>query len=651
MATRTDRADTTRAPEAEAPSLERRLDEAVRQGSHALYDRQRADGHWCFELEADCTIPAELILMMHFVDELDEALMRKLAVYLRMQQGEHGGWPLYWNGDLDVSASVKAYWALKLAGDAPDEEHMERAREAILARGGAARSNVFTRIAMALFGEVPWRATPMVPVEIMLLPRWFPFHLDKVSYWTRTVVVPLAILCSRRARAEHAPGDTLRELFVVPPEEERDWFPVRSKLNRLFLWTERALRVFEPLIPGFVRRRATRKAEAWILERLNGTEGLGAIFPAMVNAYEALILLGYPEDHAARRTAREAIQRLVVEHDDWAYCQPCVSPVWDTALAALALLEVRKFEADVALEDALTRASSWLAANQVLDGPADWRSQRPELAPGGWPFQYQNGHYPDLDDTAVAAWALFEFAPRRYAEPVRRAADWVRGMQSRNGGFGAFDADNTHYVLNEIPFADHGALLDPPTADVSGRCATLFGLLARAEDGDALDRSLDYLFAEQEEDGAWFGRWGTNYVYGTWSVLMGLEQVDDPRVAEALRRAVRWLEDRQQADGGWGESNASYATQALRGRGIESTPFQTAWALLGLLAAGQRDSPAVERAVQFLLQTQGRDGLWHSDEFTAPGFPRVFYLRYHGYTAYFPLWALARYRRERRQVR
>lgn len=619
----------------------RRISAAVERARDALLAAQHPDGYWCFELEADCTIPAEYILMMHFLGEVDEALQSKLVAYLRSRQQENGGWPLYPGGELDLSCTVKAYYALKLAGNAPGEKHMRRAREAILARGGAARSNVFTRYLLAMFGQVPWRAVPFLPVEIMLLPRWFPFHLSKVSYWSRTVMVPLAILYSLRARARNPKGIDVRELFTVDPEKERDYFPVRSRLNAVLLRFERALRRIEPLIPRVVRRVAIARAERWIVERLNGEGGLGAIFPAMVNALEAFRVLGYPREHPLCRTAREAIDRLLVVRDDSAYCQPCVSPVWDTALAALALLE----EGSEPGRRAALKALDWLVARQLVDARGDWRESRPDLPGGGWPFQFRNDYYPDLDDTAVVAWAMQRADGTRYGAAIERAARWICGMQSRNGGFAAFDVDNTRYYLLEIPFADHGALLDPPTADVSARCATLLALLKKEpERARALERCIAYLLSEQEPEGSWFGRWGTNYLYGTWSVAMALAHSADPRAREALKRGAVWLKRVQRPDGGWGESNDSYADPTLAGRSERSTSFQTAWAMLALMAAGEAEADELWRGVEYLLRTQRGDGRWDDPEFTAPGFPRVFYLKYHGYSLYFPLWALARAR-------
>ena len=620
------------------------LGHAIDAATAALIERQHAEGYWLFELEADCTIPAEYIMMMHFLDEIDASLEVKLARHLRAAQAQHGGWPLYHGGDFNLSCTVKAYYALKLAGDPAHAPHMTRARAAILQHGGAARANVFTRIALALFGQLPWRGVPYIPVEIMLLPRWFPFHVDRVSYWSRAVMVPLFILCSRKPLAKNPRAVDIRELFTTPPEQEHHYFrEIRERgwLARAFLLADRVGRLIDPLVPALVRKHATAKAEAWVLERLNGEDGLGAIFPAMVNALEAMVILGYPADDPRRLTAKRALQKLLIVDSSSAYCQPCVSPVWDTALASLAVQEVGGAPASRASR----RGLDWLQSKQLLDEPGDWQVNRPGLAGGGWAFQFGNGHYPDLDDTAVVAWAMHQsLDSERYAENVRRALDWLVGMQSKNGGFASFDADNTHYYLNKIPFADHGALLDPPSSDVTARVVTALALVGRPQDKTALDRAIAYLRSEQEADGSWFGRWGTNYVYGTWSVLTAFAQAhvatDDP----AVRRGVEWLMRKQNAVGGWGEGNDSYALPAGEAPAATSTPHQSAWALLGLLAAGEARSDAALRGAEFLLRHQQADGLWSDPDFTAPGFPRVFYLRYHGYCAYFPLWALSAYR-------
>jgi len=619
------------------------LDRGIAVARDALLERQNEEGYFVFELEADCTIPSEYIMMMHFQDEIDAPLEQKLAVYIRAQQAAaHGGWPLYHGGPFNLSCSVKAYYALKLAGDSGEAPHMVRARAAILEHGGAARANVFTRIALALFGQLPWRGVPYIPVEIMLLPGWFPFHLDRVAYWSRTVMVPLFILCTRKPLAKNPRAVHIPELFKVPPDEEPHYFRGDGGwLNVAFRALDRVGRLLDPLIPNRMRARATRLALDWTLERLNGEDGLGAIFPAMVNALEAMTILGFPPDEPRRATAKRALEKLLVVNGASAYCQPCVSPVWDTALACLALQDT----GDVGAQAASVRALDWLRSKQLLDEPGDWRVSRPTLAGGGWAFQFANPHYPDLDDTAVVAWSMHQ-SPQAasYRHSIGRALDWLVGMQSVNGGFAAFDVDNTHYYLNHIPFADHGALLDPPTSDVTARVATLLARVGRPGDRAALERTVAYLRAEQEPDGAWFGRWGTNFIYGTWSALVALTNAGLGPHDPTVRRGADWLASRQNSDGGWGEGNDTYYAGHTRER-APSTPFQTAWALLGLIAAGRAASDCVQTGIDYLLRNQSTDGLWSDPAFTAPGFPRVFYLRYHGYCAYFPLWALAAYRK------
>ena len=627
-------------PATMAASASDALDRAVERAAAALLAKQRPDGHWVFELEADATIPAEYILLQHYLDEIDDGVQAALARYLRSIQGEHGGWPLFHGGAFDLSASVKAYFALKAVGDAADAPHMARARAAILARGGAAHCNVFTRIQLALFGELSWRAVPMMPVEIMHLPRWFPFHLSKVSYWSRTVIAPLLVLMAKRPRAKNPRGITVRELFA--PGTQAD--PPRAKGSiwaTLFNRLDDVLRLADPWFPKRLRARAIDKAVAFVTERLNGEDGLGAIYPAMANAVMMFECLGYPKDEPRLVTAKAALRKLLVLDPARSYCQPCVSPIWDTGLACHALMEA----GGEAAARAVRRGLDWLAPLQVLDVAGDWATWRPDLRPGGWAFQYANPHYPDVDDTAVVAMALHRFDAERYRQAIDRAAEWIVGMQSRNGGWGAFDADNTYYYLNYIPFADHGALLDPPTADVSARCASFLAQRGRhGEEAKCLKAGIDYLLREQEKDGSWFGRWGTNYIYGTWSVLSALNLMPMEGHAPAVRRAVEWLVSKQRPDGGWGEDGASYFPGEAHGEGKESTASQTAWAVLGLMAAGETDHPAVGRGIAYLLATQKEHGLWDEEWYTAVGFPRVFYLRYHGYRAFFPLWALARYR-------
>jgi squalene-hopene/tetraprenyl-beta-curcumene cyclase len=629
-----------------------RLEESIASAAQALCALQRPDGHFVFELEADATIPAEYVLMRHYRGEpVDSDLEGKIGCYLRRIQSPDGGWPLFYAGASDVSASVKAYFALKMIGDRVDTPHMARARSLILAKGGAANSNVFTRNLLALYGVVPWRAVPAMPVEIMVLPRWFPFHLDKISYWARTVLVPLMVLNALKPRALNPRGIGIAELFTIPPEHVGHW---PKGAHQTWPWTQmfggidRLLRVVEPYFPKAVRARGIDKAVEFVTERLNGKDGLGAIFPAMVNSLLMFDALGSPDDAEKARTARLAIENLLVIKEDEAYCQPCVSPVWDTALAAHALLEADGPERDRRVVSCL----EWLRPLQVLDTAGDWAAARPHVRPGGWAFQYANPHYPDLDDTAVVVMAMDRASARMpeeirggFGQAIARGQEWVVGMQSGNGGWAAFDADNEYYYLNQIPFSDHGALLDPPTADVTARCVSMLGQLgAKRGESEALDKAIAHLLATQEKDGSWYGRWGMNYVYGTWSVLCALNAAGVDAASPELRKAVQWLESIQNPDGGWGEGGESYKLDYREHEPAPSTASQTSWALLGLMAAGAVDHTSVGKGVEYLLSRQGSDGFWPEQRFTATGFPRVFYLRYHGYAKFFPLWALARYR-------
>jgi squalene-hopene/tetraprenyl-beta-curcumene cyclase len=625
------------------------VDRSIAAATGALLALQRPDGHWVFELEADATIPAEYVLLRHYLAEpVDVALESKIAAYLRRIQGDHGGWPLFHEGAFDMSASVKAYFALKMIGDPVDAAHMVRAREAIRSRGGASRANVFTRLMLALFGFIPWRAVPVMPVEIMLLPKWFPFHLDKISYWSRTVIVPLLVLQALKPRARNPKGIGIEELFLEPPQSIGP-APKAPQQKASWFWFfhtfDSALHALEPLFPKRSRRRAIERAVAWVSERLNGEDGLGAIFPAMANSVMMFDVLGYAEHHPQRAIARKSIEKLLVMHEHEGYCQPCVSPIWDTGLVCHTLLEVGGEHAPAHARKGL----EWLVPRQILDVKGDWIARRPDIRPGGWAFQYANPHYPDVDDTAVVVMAMDRVQGSNpqadFRGSIARAREWIVGMQSENGAWGAFDADNQYDYLNNIPFADHGALLDPPTEDVTARCISMLAQIGETVDkSDAVARAVDYLRRTQMEEGSWYGRWGMNYIYGTWSVLCALNAAGVDHAAPEFRKAVAWLLDIQNADGGWGEDGASYK---LDYRGYErapSTASQTAWALLGLMAAGEVHHPAVKRGIDYLSATQAKDGFWNEPRYTATGFPRVFYLRYHGYSKFFPLWALARYR-------
>lgn len=622
-----------------------RLDTALGAALSRLLKLQSDQGYWVFDLEADATIPSEYVMLQRFLGrEMRPALKDKLACYLRNRQLPDGGWPLYTEGPADISCTVKAYFALKLLGDAPDAPHMARARQRVLEMGGAEKVNVFTRITLAIFGQIPWRTAPCMPIEITMLPDWFFFHLRKISYWSRTVVVPLLILYARRPVAHIEPSLGVRELFLQDPESLRnlDGFCARSGYKNLFILLDRILKCTEVCLPVGIREEAVRRAERWTVERMSGEGGIGAIFPAMANAVMALRVLGYSDNHPAMARGIKALDDLLVEKEHEAFCQPCVSPIWDSCLSLAASLEAGASADSVAMKACV----DWLFAKQIFSW-GDWAQGSPNLQAGAWAFQFENDFYPDVDDTSMVLMALLRAGALndpRYQERIGAAVNWILGLQSSDGGWAAFDVDNNKLHLNNIPFADHGALLDPSTADLTGRCLELLGMLGFDRSFGPAVRGLEFLRKVQEADGSWYGRWGVNYIYGTWSVLMGLRQIGEDMRAPYVRRAVDWLKSRQNGDGGWGESCYTYFDPSLGGRG-RSTPSQTSWALLGLMAADEARSRAVRRGIEYLVSNQLPDGNWEEQLFTGTGFPRVFYLLYHGYSQYFPLWALGGYRR------
>ena len=621
----------------------RGVSELLDSSKKALLERCLGD-HWCFELEADSTIPSEYILMQHFLGRSNEELAEKIGRYICRRQNINGSWSLYDDGPGDMSATVKAYFALKLTGHSADDVHMVSARNWALTNGGAEKVNVFTRITLALFNQLPWRTVPAMPVEMMFLPKWWFFNLGKVSYWSRCVIVPLLIIFAKRPIVSVAKDMGVSELFILDPKNFRtlDKINFRQPVKSCFVMLDRILKKIDPYIPELIRNRAIARAERWTREHCSGVGGIGAIFPALVNAVISLQLQGATDGDPDLVRTLTAIDALILEGDEEAYCQPCVSPVWDTCLALSALTE-----ADVALDEPRMISSiKWLFDHQIFTN-GDWCQKTPGLSPGGWAFQYENDKYPDVDDTSMVLMALLRagaYDNSAYRKRMNQAVDWILGMQNPDGGWAAFDVDNNAEYLNKIPFADHGALVDPSTADLTARCIEMLAMLGHDRKYAPIARGLTFLKAIQESNGSWYGRWGVNYVYGTWSVLAAIGAIGEENEKPYVQKAVRWLEAAQNEDGGWGESCNSYDDHNMAGIGI-STPSQTAWALLGLMSVGRIGTVQVTRGVSYLLEKQNGNAEWDEKVYTGTGFPRVFYLCYHGYSHYFPVWALAYYQR------
>ena len=633
------------------------LDDAVRRSQAWFVSRQDvSEGYWVAELEADTTLTSEYLMLRRFLDRVDPERERKAVGYLRAMQLPDGGWPIFYGGPSEISASVKAYFALKLSGVSADEPCMLRARDRILAMGGVVCANVFTKITLALFDQYDWKGVPSMPPEIMLLPKRFYFSIYAISYWSRAVLIPLLVVFAKQPVCRIPREQGIDELYLspraqihyrdVPPfNKEQRWFTPHN----FFVQLDRILKLYDQMPLSWLREKALDEAATWMLEHLKGSGGLGAIYPAMANSIVALRCLGYEVDDPLVQKALREIESLEVydtasiddQRVETLHLQPCHSPIWDTALLMNALIETGMPQDHPSLQ----KAGAYLLSRQTTT-VGDWKFSSPNAKPGGWYFQFENEFYPDVDDSAVVLMALSKVrigqTPESHAS-IRRGMDWVLAMQGSDGGWGAYDKDNNRIVFNYIPFADHHALLDPSTSDLTGRCLEMLAALGNDQTHPAVGPALRFLRREQEADGSWYGRWGVNYIYGTWSVLAGLRAIGVDLSDPAISRAVAWLESKQNPDGGWGESCHSYGDPASSGKG-DSTPSQTAWAIMGLMSAGMADAFSVARGVQYLLRQQTKEGSWEEVRHTGTGFPRVFYLRYHWYCQYFPLWALAMYR-------
>jgi len=651
--------DLTDAAGAEAPIIDlrstvpapsrARVDDAIAAARGWLVGRQNASGFWCAELEGDTTLESYMILLEAFFGRPDSQKARDLARVIRDETLPEGGFAQYLGGPPDLSVSCLSYLALKVAGDDADAPHMRRTRELILRQGGIERANTYTKIHFAYCGQYPWARVPAIPPEMIFLPEAGPINVYDMSSWSRTIFVPLSIIYARKPVFPIPPGRGTSELRAAPATVAalRATDPASDAWTRFFQGVDLALKGYER-VPGvgLIRRAAVRRATAWMIERLADSDGLGAILPAMASAVVALRCLGYDEHHPLLRDNIRHLDDLLLRDDSGALrMQPCASPVWDTVLASYALAQ-----AGVATDDpALRRAATWLLGKQVLR-TGDW-ARRNRAQPGGWFFEHRNAVYPDVDDTCMALMVLrharADVPDDVQEEAVRRGLVWMLGMQNSDGGWGSFDRNNDKGFLTRVPFADHNAMIDPSTADITGRvleCLSHFPELGPWH--PVVDHARRFLRRDQERDGSWYGRWGVNYIYGTWQVLRGLYCIGEDMDAPYVRKARRWLLDHQNRDGGWGESIASYDDPTQRGIG-ESTPSQTAWAVMGLLTGRANDTPAIRRGVRWLLDRQDRDGTWPQSQWTGTGFPKVFYLNYHHYRHYFPLMALAQWRRAR----
>jgi squalene-hopene/tetraprenyl-beta-curcumene cyclase len=637
---------------------------ALTRAEAALIKLQHNDGYWCAELQGDSILESEYILLKFILGQEDDPRLPLIANYLRSLQQPDGGWAMYPGGKGDLSGTVKAYFALKLIGDLSDAPHMIRARDLVRRLGGAEKCNSFTKFFFAALGQISYDACPSIPPEIVLLPKWFYFNLYHVSAWTRTMILPLGIVTTLRftRKTPLRPDQRMDELYLdlhaanqlnpTPRNGRCRKAAVFDEVKHLiprswrdfFLLFDRVLKVYEQSPLPYLRERAMDRAERWLLEHLDKSEGLGAIFPPMVYILVVFRALGYSDDHPRVRQAHKHLDDFFIQDGDKIRIQPCLSPVWDTGIALHALAE-----AGISPDSKAARAATCWLLEKECRGPADWQQNTdPDVEPSGWFFEFNNPHYPDVDDTAMVVMALKRAGGPGARDAVRRGLDWLLAMQNDDGGWAAFDRTRHRPVLEKIPFADHNAMQDPSCPDITGRVLECLGHLGFTTDHAVVRRAIKYLRAQQDDEGGWWGRWGVNFIYGTWQVLIGLKSVGEKMDRWYVRRAVRWLRSVQKPDGSFGESPDSYEDPSLKGQG-PSTASQTAWGLMGLMAAADPEDlqtdPFIQRAVEWLVANQQPDGNWNEDHFTGTGFPKVFYLKYHLYRLYFPLTALARYTR------
>jgi squalene-hopene/tetraprenyl-beta-curcumene cyclase len=622
--------------------LSNSLEQAIENGANHLLSLQAEEGYWLGELEADTTLESDYIYYLYVLGKADPERIAKLATYVRRHQLPDGGWNIFPGGPSDLNATCKAYFALKLVGDDIDAPHMKQARETVHRLGGLEYTNSYVRFYLALIGAVGWELVPSIPPELLLLPTWFYLNIYEMSSWTRGIVIPMAILSALRPDWRLPERARVDELFkdISHKAAAFDWSKQLISWRNVFLAIDRALKLYEKLPWKPLRNRALREAKAWMLAHMERSEGLAAIYPAMMNSIFALMALGHgPDDPITSREIRE-FSRFEIEDAETIRMQPCVSPVWDTCIAMVSLEEAG-LPAD---HPALVKAADWMLSKQVL-GPGDWQFKNKDAEPGGWAFEFRNDFFPDVDDTAFVLMALQRVKHpdrERMETSIRLGLQWLLSMQNKDGGWGAFDRDNDRQLLCNIPFADHNAMIDPSTADVTARVIECLGRFGWPAEHPAIQRGVKFLLKDQCEDGSWFGRWGVNYVYGTSGALRALETVS-LTAKEFCQRAVDWLRAVQKADGSFGESLWSYTDPTTKGQG-NSTASQTAWGLIGLLAGAAPNDPSIQNAVAYLVNQQNSDGSWSEAEFTGTGFPGVFYLKYHLYRNSFPLYALARFR-------